>query len=199
MSTNIKILYAAVGAAMFILGAALFAFSAPPSPDSSDEQASGIGGAFSLLDGDGNVVTEEIFNGKPYAIMFGFTHCPDICPAGLAKMAKWQAALGEDKDKIKFAFVTVDPARDTPARLSRYVNNFGGDILPLSGSEKNIAAMLKTYAVHAAKVDLGDGNYTIDHHSAIFLFNKTGQFAEFIYTDDSPAAAMEKLRDLTGI
>ena len=182
--------YALVGALMFALGATFFSSSPPP------REAGGFGGAFSLLDGDGKPVTEAVFAGKPHAIMFGFTHCPDVCPAGLARMRTWLDALGEDKKAVRFAFVTVDPARDSPEVLSRYVGYFSPDILPLSGDKEQIGAMLKAYGVYAKKVALESGGYTMDHHSAVFLFDDDGQFKEFIYADDPQQTALEKLSRL---
>ena len=185
-------LYAAVGALFFLLGFFLFSHS------SSDGNGGGIGGRFVLQDGGGGEVTERIFADKPYAMMFGFTHCPDICPTGLSRMRSWQALLGERQDDLRYAFVTVDPERDTPAVLARYVAYFSDAIIPLSGTPPQIKEMLKKYGVFAQKVPLGGDNYTIDHHSAVFLFDAAGDFVEFIYYDDNREEAMRKIKQLLG-
>ena len=197
MSTNRRLLliYGIVGLLMIVLGAALFVLQLP-SQKIAQQESQGIGGAFSLLDGEGHSVTEAVFGDKPRALMFGFTHCPDICPAGLSRMRTWLAALDDDGMHLRFAFITVDPERDTPPILARYVGYFSDEILPLSGGRDEIAAMLKAYGVHAQKVPLDGGGYTMDHHSSIFLFDGGGRFVEFIYTDDSQAIAMKKLRAL---
>ena len=80
-----------------------------------------LGGAFSLIDQRGEPVTEAIFREKPSVTLFGFTHCPDVCPTGLMEMAKWAEELGPDADKLRFVFVTVDPERDTPEVLRDYI------------------------------------------------------------------------------
>jgi len=82
--------------------------------------------------------------------------------------------------------------------LASYVANFSDDILPLTGAPEQVAAMLKSYGVYAKKVPLNGGGYTMDHHSAVFLFDEDGRFVEFIYMDDSQDTALEKLEELAG-
>ena len=188
------------GALLFFAGVgAAWHFAAPAAPQQGQSKAApaaAIGGDFVLLNGEGKEATRAVFAGKPHVLMFGFTHCPDICPAGLARMANWQKALGAAAQAASFAFVTVDPERDTPEVLRRYVGYFSKSVLPLSGSPTQTQAMLKKYGVYAQKRELAGGGYTIDHHSAMFLFDGDGAFVEFIYVDDNDKTALAKLRRL---
>jgi protein SCO1/2 len=84
-----------------------------------------IGGPFTLVDQNGNTVTDRDFRGRYMLIFFGFTHCPDICPAELQVMSAALDALGPKADEVVPIFVTLDPGRDTPEAVGAYVKNFG--------------------------------------------------------------------------
>ncbi|MFM8990704.1 MAG: SCO family protein, partial [Alphaproteobacteria bacterium] len=101
-----------------------------------------VGGPFSLVDQDGRRVTEASYSGRALAIFFGFTHCPDVCPAALARMEELLDALGPDAARLQPLFVSVDPARDTPAALKEYVAHFSPRIVALTGTEAEVAAIL---------------------------------------------------------
>ena len=77
--------------------------------------AAPIGGPFTLVDDNGRTVTEKILAGKPSAIYFGYTYCPDVCPTTLLDLSRWIQKLGPDADKLNYVFVTIDPERDTPS------------------------------------------------------------------------------------
>lgn len=87
-------------------------------------------------------------------LFFGFTYCPDVCPTTLAELQGWLEALGEDAGKLNYAFVTVDPERDTPEVMRDYVWAFDERIMPLTGSREQIDAMIKAYRVYAKKYRL---------------------------------------------
>ena len=106
-----------------------------------------IGGPFTLVDTHDAVVTERDFLGKPSAIFFGYTHCPDICPTTLLDLTELMKAMGADADRLNVAFVTVDPGRDTPAQLADYLSSFDPRIRGLTGTEAQIAAAAKAYHV----------------------------------------------------
>ena len=111
-----------------------------------------IGGPFTLVDTHGAVVTQRDFLGKPSAIFFGYTHCPDVCPTTLLDLTELMKAMGADADKLNVAFVTVDPDRDTPAQLADYLSSFDPRIRGLTGTEAQIAAAAKAYHVYYARV-----------------------------------------------
>ncbi|WP_306027182.1 SCO family protein [Stappia sp. MMSF_3263] len=156
-----------------------------------------IGGPFTMVDAAaGRTVTEADFKGKPTAYFFGFTFCPDVCPTTLAETQMWIEKLGPDADKVNFAFVSVDPERDTPEVMRDYVAAFDDRIRPLTGSPEQVEAMLKAYRVYARRVPLDDGDYTMDHSAAVFLMDSDNRFVGTIAYEEAPENAMAKLRRL---
>lgn len=160
------------------------------------EPLASIGGPFELVTGDGKTVTDKDFAGKPLAIFFGFTYCPDVCPTTLAELQGWIDVLGEDADKMNFAFVSVDPERDTPDVIRDYVAAFDKRIVPLTGSQEQVDAAIKTYRVYAKRVPLDDGDYTMDHSAAVFLMNADNRFVGTIAYGETEENALKKLRRL---
>lgn len=160
------------------------------------EPLASIGGPFELIDGSGETVTEKDFAGKPSLFFFGFTFCPDVCPTTLSELQGWMEDLGEDADKLNYAFVTVDPERDTPDVMRDYVWAFDNRITPLTGSREQIDKILKAYRVYSKKVPLDDGDYTMDHSAAIYLMNADNEFVGTIAYGEAEETALKKLRRL---
>ncbi|MEL7527126.1 MAG: SCO family protein [Pseudomonadota bacterium] len=160
------------------------------------EPLAAIGGPFELVDGNGETVTDATFSGKPLVLFFGFTYCPDVCPTTLSELQGWIEALGPDADKLNYAFVTVDPERDTPDVMRDYVWAFDERIYPLTGSREQIDAVIKAYRVYAKKVPLDDGDYTMDHSAAVYLMNSDNKFVGTIAYAEAEETAMQKLRRL---
>ncbi|WP_186398456.1 SCO family protein [Stappia sp. P2PMeth1] len=156
-----------------------------------------IGGPFTMTDAStGTIVTDADFRGKPAAYFFGFTFCPDVCPTTLAETQMWIEQLGPDADKMNFAFVSVDPERDTPEVMRDYVAAFDKRIRPLTGTPEQAEQMIRAYRVYARRVPLDDGDYTMDHSAAVFLMDKDNRFVGTIAYDEAPENAMAKLRRL---
>ncbi len=155
------------------------------------------GGPFALTDSHGNPVTEKVFAGKAHAMFFGYTHCPDICPTTLADLSQRQAELGPLAAKITFAFVSVDPERDTPQVLKDYVGSFPGTFLALSGSREQTDSILKAYRIYAKKVPAANGNYTMDHTASVLLFDAAGNFRGTLDSQEDAATALAKLKKLS--
>ncbi|WP_430513120.1 SCO family protein [Pannonibacter phragmitetus] len=155
-----------------------------------------IGGPFTLVRGDGTTVTDKDFAGKPLAIFFGFTFCPDVCPTTLSDLQGWIEQLGPDADKMSYAFVSVDPERDTPQVIGDYVAAFDPRITPLTGSREQIDEMIKAYRVYAKKVPLDGGGYTMDHSAMIYLMDGSNRFVGTIAYEEDPATALQKLKNL---
>lgn len=160
------------------------------------EPLAAIGGPFELVDGNGETVTDATFAGKPLVLFFGFTYCPDVCPTTLSELQGWIETLGPDADKLNYAFVTVDPERDTPDVMRDYVWAFDKRIFPLTGSREQIDAVIKSYRVYAKKVPLDDGDYTMDHSAAVYLMNSDNKFVGTIAYAEAEETALEKLRRL---
>lgn len=179
-------------------GAALLFTLGRNPPDASSAYAGAFGGRFELTAADGSTVTDKTLSGKPYAIFFGFTRCPDVCPTSLARMARLRKQLGPDGMKFNIVFVSVDPGHDKPADLGKYVELFGTPIIGLTGTDAQLDRIKKGYAVYSAKVPQPGGDYTIDHTAAIYLMTAKGEFSGTIDFQESEAAALEKLKRLIG-
>lgn len=154
-----------------------------------------IGGPFELVDGDGHTVTDRTFRGKWMLIYFGYTHCPDACPTALQDMADAVDLLGAKKSEVALVFVTVDPARDTPAVMKNYVSNFNAPITGLSGSPEQVAKAAKEYRVYYAKHPTKDG-YDMDHSSIIYVMDTSGDFVTNFTHQSSPQQIAAKLGPL---
>jgi protein SCO1 len=157
-----------------------------------------IGGAFTLTDQQGRKVTERDLTGKPTAMFFGFTYCPEVCPTTLAALTAWMKAMGPAADRLNVVFVTVDPERDTPRQLALYLSSFDPRIRGFTGSAAEIARIAREYHVFYEKVPLAGGGYTMDHSSAIYLMDAHGGFTGVISYQEPSARAIAKLRALTG-
>jgi protein SCO1 len=154
-----------------------------------------IGGPFKLTTQDGKPFTDENLKGKPFAVFFGFTHCPEVCPTTLYDLTQDLSALGKDADNMRVAFVTVDPARDTPELLKTYLASFDPRIVGLTGTEEEIAAVANAYKVYYRKVPT-DSDYTMDHTATIFLMDSRGDFygtSNFQESQDIRRGKLKKL------
>lgn len=158
--------------------------------------ASAFGGAFDMIDQNGKTVTDKTLRGKPYAIFFGFTRCPDVCPTTLSRMAALRKQLGPDGDKFNIVFVSVDPQYDKPKDIGSYVTLFNTPIIGLTGSDVQIARIVKAFKVYYAKVPVEGGDYTVDHTASVFLMDKDGQFVATIDHKESQTVALDKLKRL---
>ena len=137
-----------------------------------------IGGTFTLIDAQNRPVTDETYRGRWLLVYFGYTFCPDVCPTALQTIADALDKLGKTGARITPLFITVDPARDTPAVMARYVRQFDSRIVGLTGSEPQIAEVAKAYRVYYAKETPKDGTaYAMDHSSFIYLMDPEGRLA----------------------
>jgi protein SCO1 len=155
-----------------------------------------IGGPFTLVDDTGGTVTEKTLAGKPYTMYFGYTFCPDVCPATLLDLSRWIQKLGPDADKLHYIFVTVDPERDTVQSLHTYLSSFDKRIRGYTGTPAEIAQIAKEYRVYYKKVPTEDGGYTMDHSAIIYLMGSNGKFITVIPYQEDDASALAKLRSL---
>ena len=172
---------------------------ATPALAEVDPLAGRFGGPFALTTGDGQIVRNSDFAGKFMLVYFGYTHCPDICPEDLVIIAQCLTLLGTAGDKVQPLFITVDPARDTPAVMSDYVASISPRFIGLSGSETDIAAVAKAYRVHRAKylppaASKDPGNYIVDHSSLKYLMGPDGQFRTLVPHNVSADRMAEILR-----
>jgi protein SCO1/2 len=157
------------------LGIAMVA-AAPTAPASefrtSDVTDQGYGDAFpTLIDQDGRARTRADFKGQVTVLLFGFTHCPDLCPTTLSNLAAVLDQLGEDRDRVQIVFITVDPERDTSGVLRDYLSGFGPNFIGLTGGAVAIRKAAKTFKVFFQKKPLPDGDYTMDHSAVIYILD----------------------------
>jgi protein SCO1/2 len=160
------------------------------------EGTAAIGGPFTLVDDNGAPVTEKMLAGKPYAMYFGYTYCPEVCPTTLFDLSRWIKELGPDANKLDYVFVTVDPERDTPKHLHTYLSSFDSHIRGFTGTATQIAQIAKEYRINYKKIPTGDGTYSVDHSSIIYLMYANGQFDTVIPYEAKDSAALSKLRNL---
>jgi protein SCO1/2 len=139
--------------------------------------------------------------GKAVLLTFGFTHCVDTCPAIVARLAHATAALGRRAGNVEIAFVTVDPSRDTPPVLHRFVNRFaqpGVDIVGLTGTPSQIAAAETAYHVWSAKVHAHNGGYDVAHSAPIFVIDPNGRLHDVLDDEDNEGTVVAALRRALG-
>jgi protein SCO1/2 len=155
-----------------------------------------IGGPFSLIDQDGVRRTDKDFAGKAMLIFFGFTHCPDVCPTTMSIISAALEQLGEDADRVRPIFVTVDPKRDTPELLKGYLMSFDPRFVGLTGTEEEVAAAARAYKVYY-RAQSAEPDAAFDHSSIIYLMDSNGRYLAH-YTletkpDEMAASIKEKL------
>ena len=167
---------------MAAAAAALLAGCAPerPSFKSIDVTGAEFGRELRLTDHTGTPRSLADFKGKVVAVFFGFTRCPDVCPTTLAELKAVKDKLGPDGERLQVLFVTVDPERDTPELLGRYVPAFDPTFLGLYGSADEIARAAKEFKVFYQKTPgSSPENYSIDHTAATFIYDPQGRLRLF--------------------
>jgi protein SCO1/2 len=156
-----------------------------------------IGGPFELIDQDGRTVTEQALLGRPSLVFFGYTHCPDVCPATMYDISQIMQALGPDADRARAVFITVDPERDTQPVLKDYMSSFDPHITGLTGGLDAITTVAKEYRVYFRKVATEGDDYGMDHTAITYLMDKEGRFvAPFSLKRTTEEAAADLRRHL---
>jgi protein SCO1 len=163
---------ALIGASMLLLNGG----ASTPLVETTGKAA--IGGPFALVDQNGKTVTDRDFHGRCMLVTFGFTHCPEICPATLQVMSASLDMLGNKASKVVPIFITVDPERDTPQVMADYVKNFGHGFVGLTGSPDAVAAAAKAYRVTYSKFEdqVSANDYSVDHSALIYLMSPEGEY-----------------------
>ncbi len=152
---------------------------------------------FTLTRDDGQSVTQKSYLGEPVLLYFGYTHCLDVCPITLADLATALRQLGPDANQVRVLFVSVDPARDTPAVLKSYVNHFGPWFVGLTGTQAQLAALTQRLRV---AYQLGEpdahGDYEVYHSSVVFIFDRQGNARLLANQSDKPELIATDLKRL---
>jgi protein SCO1/2 len=157
-----------------------------------------IGGPFELVDSDGQTVRWSDFDGKFRVVYFGYAYCPDICPLDVQRMmqgfAQFKQANPELSAQVRPIFITVDPARDTPAVVGEFTRAFSNDLIGLTGTPEQVDQAAKAFAVYYQKGEVGaGGGYMMDHSRAAFLMGRNGEPIATLPVDKSAEAVAAEL------
>src|ERR1700684_3314957 len=153
-----------------------------------------VGGPFTLTDQNGRRRSDRDFRGKLMMVYFGYTFCPDVCPADLMAITQALDALGPAADGVQPIFITVDPERDTKV-LKEYVAAFHPSLIGLTGSPDEIRKVANAYKAFYVKVpDERGGDYSIDHTGVIYLMGRNGEYLGFMPPQTSPQRLTEILQ-----
>ena len=157
-----------------------------------------IGGPFVLVDGDGRTVTERSFRGKYMLVYFGFTWCPDVCPTTLGQVADALDRLGPEAERVVPVLISLDPKRDTPKAMKEYAAALHPRLVGLTGTPEQTAAAARAYRVYWAekRTGPGEGDYTLDHSSILYLMGPDGRFISPINASASGEQMAAELRRL---
>jgi cytochrome oxidase Cu insertion factor (SCO1/SenC/PrrC family) len=197
------VLVASLIASSLVFSAGLAAAEEQP----SEEQASAaqmmddlmygrgpIGGPFTLTDPTGKRRSDSEFRGRLMIVYFGYTFCPDVCPADLMAITQALDALGPAADGVQPVFITVDPERDTKV-LGEYIAAFHHSFVGLTGSPDEIRNVANSYKAFYAKVpDPRSSDYSIDHAGVIYLMGRNGEYLGFMPPQTGPERLTEILR-----
>jgi len=155
---------------------------AGPKFKSTDITGAEYGKTFELRDTSGRIRHLEDFRGKAVVLFFGFTHCPDVCPTTLADLAGVMKTLGPDADRVQMLFVTVDPERDTPEALAKYVGAFDPRFIALRGDLPATQRVAKEFKIYFEKRKQGD-TYTVDHSAQTYVIDPQGRLRLLVRQD----------------
>jgi cytochrome oxidase Cu insertion factor (SCO1/SenC/PrrC family) len=154
-----------------------------------------VGGPFELTDQTGHRRTDADFRGKLVVLYFGYTYCPDVCPTELQSISLALDKLGAAADAVQPVFISVDPERDTPARLAEFVASFHPRLIGLTGSLADIKKTAIAYRTFFAKNDAtAPGEYSVDHTGFIYLVGKDGHYLGFLPPGASPDEIADAIR-----
>lgn len=147
----------------------------------TDISGAAFGRQLTLIDHDGRPAALADFRGKAVVLFFGYTSCPDICPTTLSRYAEVMKTLGPEAERVQVLFVTLDPGRDTPARLKEYVPWFHPSFVGLTGSTTEIAEAAREFRVFSAIKEVGGGmGYVLDHSAGSYVFDPAGKLRLFL-------------------
>lgn len=170
-------------AAVFIFVLAAFTAgcnsSRGPAFQLTDITGADFGRDIRLTDHSGKPRALADFKGKVVVAFFGYTHCPDVCPVTLSELASVAKDLAKDAERMQVLFITVDPERDTPDVLSKYVPAFNPTFLGLYGDPEATARTAKEFKVFVNKQPVAAGSYSVDHSAGTYIYDPAGRLRLF--------------------
>ena len=169
-----------------------------PTANGADLRGADIGGPFELVDKAGKTVRWSDFAGKYRIVYFGYTFCPDVCPTEVQRMAQGLKLFAKDHPalakRIQPIFITVDPERDTPAKVGEFAAAFSPDIVGLTGTPAQIEAAKTAFKVYASRGAVQPaGGYLVNHSNVMYLFDPDGKPLGTLPTDKGPPAVAAEL------
>jgi len=174
-----------------------FAHDASGHAAAAPTMADGLGGPFELRDHHGTLVTDRDFRGKVMVIYFGYTNCPDICPIDVANIGIAMDLLGDAAESVQPLFITIDPERDTPARMAEWLGPIHASFLGLTGSSEEVAAVAHTFRLAYERVEAGSGDdYRFSHPGLMYVMGRDGRFRFFLPPTTPPEVIAAELRTL---
>lgn len=152
---------------------------------------------FTLIDQEGQPLTRERWGGQWTFLYFGYTFCPDVCPLTLLELSKMQKILARENldQNNTYLFISVDPARDTPERLGKYVPYFNPKFQGATGTPEQLAGLAKQFGVYYKIPDAPEGNYTVDHSSTVLLIDPQIRLRA-VFTEDQPETMAADFRKI---
>ena len=155
----------------------------------SDISGTKLGQQWKLTDMNGQARDQSSFAGKVQLVFFGFAQCPDVCPTSLSELAEVMKLLGPDADRVQVLLVTVDPERDTPEILRKYISSFDSRFLGLTGTPEQVRLAASSFKAFYSKVPRPGGDYTMDHSASFYLLDRKGE-ARVLLSNNAGAAAI---------
>ena len=152
---------------------------AKPAFQLTDLSGADFGRNFQLTDHNGKSRTLDDFKGKVVVVFFGYIFCPDVCPTTMGELAVVMKELGQDAERVQVLFISVDPERDTPALLSKYVPTFHPSFLGLYGDADATMRTAKEFKIFYQKQPMAGGSYTVDHSAGTYLYDPAGRLRLF--------------------
>ncbi|MBN8827623.1 MAG: SCO family protein [Sphingobacteriia bacterium] len=152
---------------------------------------------FNLITNNDKAFNEKSLKGKISLLYFGFTFCPDVCPATLNNFSLALDELTDsEKENLQFVFITVDPKRDDLKLMKEYMTNFNSNIIGVTGSEEEIDKIIKSYKIYAVKVPNKENpkNYTVDHSTIIYIIDREGKFISFLGHESKPEEIVKEIK-----
>ena len=168
-----------------------------PSFEASDITGSTFGRDFALSDPAGAPRTLADYRGKAVVVFFGYTQCPDVCPTTLAALAEAMKKLGAEADRVQLVFITVDPERDTPELLAKYVPSFDPRFVGLRGDADATARTAREFKViYQKQPGVAPGSYSMDHSAGAYIFDPQGRLRLYVGHSQTPEVFAHDLHEL---
>ena len=171
---------------------------AGPSTDGVDLRGAAIGGPFELVDKTGKTVRWSDFQGKYRIVYFGYAYCPDVCPTDVQRFSQGHRIFARENPalakQVQPIFITVDPERDTPAKVGEFAAAFSPELIGLTGTPEQVEAAKSAFKVSATRGEVQPGGgYLVNHTNLTYLFDPAGKPLGTLPTDKGPEAVAAEL------